>query len=152
MRVGWISGGRWQARIQMLKFAQSRANDALAQRTVGDFIASPAYDRHLVRLRRWLRSQREQTAEAIAAHFPAGTRSSMPQGGMMLWVELPQQMSSQRLFDTALAHGIRIVPGSLFSNSDRYDHFMRIGCGLAFSREHDQALRRLGEMVARAAR
>jgi len=152
MRVGWVSGGRWQPRIQMLKFAQSRANDALAQRTVGEFIASPAYDRHLVRLRRALRSQREQTAEAIAAHFPAGTRSSMPQGSMMLWVELPQRVSSQRLFDTALAHGIRIVPGSLFSNSDRYDHFMRIGCGLAFSREHDQALRRLGEMVERAAR
>jgi DNA-binding transcriptional MocR family regulator len=152
MRVGWVSGGRWQPRIQMLKFAQSRANDALAQRTVGEFIASPAYDRHLVRLRRALRSQREQTAEAIAAHFPPGTRSSLPKGSMMLWVELPQQVSSQRLFDTALAHGIRIVPGLLFSNSDRYDHFMRIGCGFAFSREHDQALRRLGEMAARAAR
>jgi len=70
----------------------------------------------------------------------------------MLWVELPQQVSSQRLFDTALAHGIHFVPGLLFSNSDRYDHFMRIACGFAFSREHEQALRRLGEMVARAPR
>ncbi len=70
----------------------------------------------------------------------------------MWWVWLPQQVSGKGLFETALAHGIRIVPGSLFSNSDRYDHFMRIGCGLAFSREHDQALRRLGDLVARAAR
>jgi len=152
MRVGWISGGRWHARIQMLKFAQSRANDALAQRTVGEFIASSAYDRHLVRFRRALRGQREQIAEAIAAHFPAGTRSSVPKGSMMLWVELPQQVSGQRLLETALAQGIRFVPGLLFSNSDRYDHFMRIGCGFAFSREHEQALRRLGEMAQRAAR
>ena len=151
MRVGWVSGGRWQARIQMLKFAQSRANDALAQRTVGEFIASTAYDRHLVRLRRALRSQREQTAEAIAAHFPAGTRSSVPAGSMMLWVELPLAVSSHGLFDTALAQGIRFAPGTLFSNSDRFDHFMRIGCGLPFTREHALALRRLGDLVSRAA-
>lgn len=152
MRVGWISGGRRHARIQMLKYAQSRANDSLAQRTVGEFIASTAFDRHLVRLRRALRAQREQVAEAIAAHFPEGTRSSVPQGSMMLWVELPAVVSSERLFDTALAHGIRVVPGSLFSNSDRFDHFMRIGCGQPFSSEHDRAVRALGEMVCRAMR
>lgn len=152
MRVGWVSGGRWHARIRMLKFAQSRANDALAQRTVGEFIASTAFDRHLVRLRRALRTQREQVAEAIAQHFPQGTRSSVPQGSMMLWVEMPAPVSSPRLFDTALAHGIRVVPGTLFSNSDRFERFMRIGCGQPFVREHDEALRRLGDMVRRALR
>jgi len=151
MRIGWVSGGRWQARIRMLKYAQSRANDMLAQQTAAEFIGSPAYDRHLVRLRQALRAQREQTAQTIAGCFPAGTRSSVPRGGLMLWVELPAAVSSQALFDEALAAGIRIAPGPLFSNSDRYDHYMRIGCGMACTPETERALRKLGAMVEHAA-
>ncbi|MEP7102703.1 MAG: PLP-dependent aminotransferase family protein, partial [Burkholderiales bacterium] len=133
MRLGWMTGGRWQARIEMLKYAQSRANEALSQIAMGEFIASSAHDRHLARLRRLLARQREQMADAIAAHFPAGTRLSVPSGSMLLWVELPGQRSSQTVFEAALARGIRIAPGTLFSNSRRFDHFMRISCGTPFT-------------------
>jgi len=148
LRVGWMTGGRWQARIRMLRYAQSRANEALAQLTMAEFMVSSGYERHLARLRRLLRRQREQTAEAIAAHWPAGTRLSVPEGSMMLWVELPNRRSGQAVFETALAQGIRVAPGALFSNSNRFDHFVRVGCGEPFTRETDEALQRLGRIVA----
>jgi DNA-binding transcriptional MocR family regulator len=148
LRLGWISGGRWQARVQMLKYAQSRANEALSQMTTAEFMASSAYDRHLSRLRQRLKQQREQTAEAIAAYFPAGTRLSVPTGSLLLWVELPQRRSSQALFEQALAQGIRVAPGTLFSNSNRFDHFLRISCGFTFSAQAEQALRQLGQMAS----
>lgn len=147
LRLGWVSGGRWHARIQMLKYAQSRANEALAQLTTAEFMASSAYDRHLSRLRRALKQQREQTAEAVAAYFPAGTRLSVPGGSLLLWVELPGAQSAQAVFDQALPLGIRIAPGSLFSNSARFDHFMRLSCGFAFTPEVDRALKLLGKMA-----
>ena len=87
-------------------------------------------------------------AEAIATHFPAGTRLSEPRGSMLLWVELPDRRSAQGVFDAALLQGIRIAPGSLFSNSNRFDHFMRISCGAPFTPEMDQALQRLAQIVA----
>ncbi len=148
MRLGWMSGGRWQARVQMLKYSQSRANEALSQLAMAEFMASSAHDRHLARLRRLLKRQREQVAEAIATHFPAGTRLSEPRGSMLLWVELPDRRSAQGVFDAALVQGIRIAPGSLFSNSNRFDHFMRISCGAPFTPEMDQALQRLAATVA----
>ena len=148
LRLGWVAGGRWHARIQMLKYAQSRANEALAQYTVAEFMASSAYDRHLARLRRSLNALREQVAEAIAAHFPAGTRLSVPGGSMLLWVELPAGTSSQAVFDASLRQGIRVVPGSLFSNSSRFDHFLRISCGAPFDSKADEALRQLAAIVS----
>ena len=148
LRLGWISGGRWQARIEMLRYTQSRANEALAQIAMAEFMASSAHDRHLARLRRVLKRQREQTAAAIAAHFPAGTRLSEPPGSMMLWVELPERRSALAVFEAALAQGIRIAPGALFSNSNRFDHFMRISCGTPFTREADAALKQLANIVA----
>lgn len=148
LRLGWMAGGRWQARIQMLKYAQSRSNEALAQITVAEFMASSAYDRHMLRLRRLLNVQREQMAEAIAAHFPAGTRLSVPGGSMLLWVELPPGTSAQAVFDAAIRQGIRVAPGSMFSNSSRFDHFLRISCASPFSSEVDQALRKLAAIVS----
>ncbi len=148
LRLGWVSGGRWHARIQMLKFAQSRANEALAQMTVAEFIGSSAYDRHLARLRRLLKSQREQTAECIGANFPEGTRFNVPAGSLLLWVQLPEGCNAQRVSDEALARGIRVVPGPLFSNSGRYDNCLRISCGFPFTPEAQQGLRELGRIAA----
>jgi DNA-binding transcriptional MocR family regulator len=150
MRLGWMTGGRWQARVEMLKYAQSRANEALSQIAMGEFIASSAHDRHLARLRRLLKRQREQMADAIATHFPAGTRLSAPSGSMLLWVELPERRSSQRVFEAALARGIRIAPGSLFSNSARFDHFMRISCGTPFTHATDLGLQELAAIIVAA--
>jgi len=132
----------------MLKYAQSRANETLSQIAMAEFIASSAHDRHLARLRRALQRQREQMADAIAAHFPAGTRVSVPAGSMLLWIELPGQRSADAVFETALAQGIRIAPGTLFSNSRRFDHFMRISCGTPFTSETDAGLRQLAAIVA----
>lgn len=150
MRLGWISGGRWHARVQMLKYAQSRANEALPQLITAEFIGSSAFDRHLARLRRLLKTQREQVAESIAACFPEGTRLSVPDGSLLLWVELPEGRSAQVVFDAALQQGIRVVPGTLFSNSGRFDHFLRISCGSAFTEAARQAMRQLGRIASAA--
>jgi DNA-binding transcriptional MocR family regulator len=147
MRLGWLTGGRWQARIEMLKYVQSRANEALSQQAMAVFLASGACDRHLARLRRTLHRQRTQTAAAIERHFPTGTRVTRPAGGMMVWVELPGAADTWALFERALEAGIRIAPGSLFTNSARYDAFMRISCGRPFDDEVDGALRRLAAML-----
>lgn len=147
MRLGWISGGRWHARVKMLKYAQSRPNDTFLQLTASEFMASPAFDRHLNRLRRVLRARRSAVAEAIATHFPAETRLAMPQGGMLLWVQLPVLRDPRAVFDTALREGIRYAPGWIFSNSDRYDNYLRINCGIPYTPEVEAAIRRLAVIV-----
>jgi len=148
MRLGWMNAGRWHSRVEMLKYVQSRNNEELAQLAAADFMASSAYERHLRQLRRNLKSQRERTAEAIAAYFPKGTRLNQPDGGLALWVELPAGCSSKRIFDAALEEGIFIAPGLMFSNSNRFDGFIRLNCGAPFNQEIDEALKRLGKIIA----
>lgn len=147
MRLGWMAAGRWQARVEMLKFTQTRSNEELSQLAAADFISSPAYDRHLHRLRATLHVQRQHKAETIASHFPAGTRLTLPDGGFSLWVELPQQLSSKRVFDAALKEQILVSPGLMFSNLLLFDAFLRISCGWPVDRDVEQALRRLGQIV-----
>jgi DNA-binding transcriptional MocR family regulator len=147
LRLGWITAGRWHAQVEMLKYAQTRNNEALAQIAAGEIIASGGYDRHLRRLRERLHTQRDQTADAIARYFPAGTRLNLPRGGFQLWVELPDRLSSVAVFEAALREHMLVAPGAQFSNASRFDHYLRINCGWPFSEAVDAGLRRLGRIV-----
>jgi DNA-binding transcriptional MocR family regulator len=118
----------------MLRYAQSRANEALPQLTMAEFMASSAYERHLAQLRVTLRRQRERTADAIAAHWPAGTRLSVPEGSMMLWVEMPNQRSAMAVFETALAQAFASHRGAVFQ-LESLRHYLRISCGAAYTGE-----------------
>ncbi|WP_201701589.1 PLP-dependent aminotransferase family protein [Paraburkholderia kirstenboschensis] len=155
MRIGWINGGRWHPRIGMLKFAQSRHNEQLSQVVLAGFLETNAYERHLRRLRDRLRLQRERMSAAIGASFPDGTRFTPPAGGMFFWIELPHAVSSAALFDAALKQGIRVMPGTVFSNAGRFDRFIRLSCPSTDLELADEAVLKLGRlataMAARAA-
>ncbi|WP_322009004.1 PLP-dependent aminotransferase family protein [Paraburkholderia sp. J12] len=152
MRVGWMSGGRWHARIAMLKFAQTRLNEPLSQAVLAEYLQTQAHERHLRRLREKLRAQRERMAQVIAAAFPAGTRFTPPQGGLAFWIELPRHVGSLALFDAALAEGIRIMPGTVFSNAGRFDHFIRVSCPGPEPHTADEAVLRIGALACDLAR
>jgi len=148
MRVGWMAAGRWQARVRMFKYAQSRHNLSLPQLVAAEFIGSGDFDRHLNQLRPRLAQQRAAMARAVARWFPAGTRLSTPVGGLVLWVEMPQGVSSERVFARALAAGIRISPGAIYSNSARFAAFIRLSCPRPMDEALEAALRALGDIVS----
>ena len=148
LRQGWMSAGRWQARVQMIKFARTRNMQTWSQLLAARSVDSPAYERHMRRMRAQLRIQREQAARAVARYFPAGTRLSLPPGGLSLWLELPIGISSTRLYDEALQNGIRVAPGPMFSNTGRYEHFLRLSCGMPFTAEVEAGYRTLGGLLA----
>ena len=149
LRQGWINGGRWHGRVQMLKFAQSRNTQTLGQLVVAEVLGSPTHLRSLERLKLQLKKQREAMARLVARYFPLGTRLSLPAGGLCLWLELPAGFSTSALFAEALEHGIRIAPGSMFSNSGRYEHCLRLACTHPVNEELQQACKDLGAMACR---
>lgn len=148
MRLGWMSAGRWQSKVEMLKYSQSRNNDALQQYVAAQMIDSPAYDRHLRQLRSKLKIQRQFCVEAINRYFPDGTQVAVPDAGLAIWVKLPDGVSSQAVFQRAIEEQTFVAPGHMFSNSMRFDGYLRLNCGWPFTEEIDQALATLGKIVA----
>jgi DNA-binding transcriptional MocR family regulator len=84
----------------------------------------------------------------LGDYFPAGTRTTLPAGGLHLWVEVPG-VSSARLFEAALEERILVTPGTLFSNTGRFENYLRLGCGWPYSQRIDDALKTLGRIAAR---
>ncbi|MEF8716915.1 MAG: PLP-dependent aminotransferase family protein [Candidatus Accumulibacter necessarius] len=84
---------------------------------------------------------------AVARHFPGATRITEPQGGFVLWVELPEEVDTTALHDRAIAAGVSYVPGELFSASGMYRNCLRLNCGNPHTPEIEDAVRRLGKLM-----
>ena len=91
-----------------------------AQGAIAEFLEQGGYDRHLRRLRDTLQTLQARMATAVAHAFPAGTRMTRPQGGFFLWLELPQGIDALALHRQALARGISVAPGPIFSASGQF--------------------------------
>jgi len=150
-RLGWVTAGRFRAEVERLKFLANVANPSLPQMVVAEFLESGGYDRHVKRLRKTLAAQVDRVRQAIAKYFPEGTRISRPAGGYMLWVELPPNVDALKLYRAALAQNISILPGAVFSATNRFNNHIRINCGHTWSETFDRALLTLGRLCEKVA-
>ena len=150
-RIGWVLSDLYIEKVNRLKRAFSCSSGLLQQLTISDYMASGDYDRHLVRLRAVLKRNMERMSALVADHFPTETRSSRPVGGSVLWLELPRIVVAERLLDDAIAAGISIAPGMIFSPTGRYRNFARVSFGHRWSERSNAATRWLGKRVCELA-
>jgi DNA-binding transcriptional MocR family regulator len=102
-------------------------------------------------VRKVYRQQARIMTALVLRFFPVGTRVSSPQGGYVLWVELPAQIDSMRLYQAALARGITVGPGTMFSARDAFRHFIRLNYSYPWTAQAEAALKTLGELVTEMA-
>ena len=148
LRLGYVAAGRFHGDVMMHKTLTSGATNPVTQLVVARYLESTAAVRHLRGLRRAYERQVLQMSEAVLRYFPVGTRISQPQGGFVLWVELPEGTDCNALFEQAVAAGIAFVPGDLFSASRQFRNCLRLNCGNPWSPRFDDAVRRLGALAA----
>ncbi len=146
-RIGWVAAGRFRERISLLKFSQTVAAPSLQQLALADFLASGLYERHLRSLRKAVAASVRSMGDCVAAHFPAGTRATRPDGGGVLWVELPGRVRALELHDRALAEKIAIAPGPIFSARQGYENCIRLSCGVQWSPRFESAVATLGRLA-----
>jgi DNA-binding transcriptional MocR family regulator len=146
-RLGWVAAGQFAAAVRRQKFATSLATAAPIQEGVAAYLAHGGFDRHLRRLRQTLAAQMAALVDAIARHFPPGYRLARPQGGYFLWLELPPQVDTLRLHQAALAHGISVAPGPIFSARREFAHYLRLNFGHPVEARQEEAVATLGALL-----
>ena len=147
LRVGWCAPGRYLERVRRLKFTNTLGTPVVLQKAVSDFLRNGGYDHHLRSIRRSYHHQLHLFSQAVLRHFPAGTRLSRPEGGFVLWVEMPAGVDTLRLHREAVKHHINTAPGALFSVKDRYRNCLRMNCGLPWSDTIEAAVKTLGTLA-----
>ena len=115
---------------------------------LAEYLKHGAYENHLRQLRRRLAKQEAALVAAVEQHFPAGTRLARPAGGYFLWLELPAQVDTLLLHQQALARGISIAPGPIFSAKREFGHYLRLNFGHPGTARQNEAMATLGQLIA----
>ncbi|AVO51581.1 GntR family transcriptional regulator MpaR [Ectopseudomonas mendocina] len=147
-RIGWVAGGRYAEQIARLKLMTTISPSVPAQAALADYLQHGGYDRHLRKLRHALEMQQSAMLASAARHFPASTRVTRPAGGYFLWFEFPERLDSLQLLRLALAQGISLAPGPIFSASQGFRHCARLNYGHPWNPRNEQAMEVLGRLVA----
>ena len=147
--VGWVAAGRYAEKVRRLKISSSISTNIPAQAALAEYLKQGGYENHLRHLRTTLAAQEAAVVEEIERSFPTGTRLARPKGGYFLWVELPENVDAMALHRQALAQGISIAPGPIFSAKREYRNCIRINTGHPWSPQIATAIGTLAWLASR---
>lgn len=147
-RVGWVASGRYTKTVIRHKLTTTLTTSVPAQLGFAEYLTSGGYDRHLRQLRHALFVQQNEFMQAVIQHFPAGTRATRPNGGYFLWLELPGAVDALAIQCEALALGISVAPGPLFSAQKGFTNCLRLNYGHLWDARTANAVEVLGKLVA----
>jgi DNA-binding transcriptional MocR family regulator len=146
-RVGWVIPGRFLQTFKSIKIRHTIAGASLTQAAIAHFLSMGRFEYHLKKLRTALHSQHLRYVQGIVDHFPADTKISRPQGGLVLWLELNKKVNAFQLYQEAMKYQVSIAPGRIFAMSDQYSNYLRMSFGKPWNDEVERGIRIIGNLV-----
>ena len=150
-RVGYVVAGRYARQVAFLKTVSSGTTSHFFQAVLADFLEGSSYENQVRKMRRALVQRAAQMSDAVAHAFPAECAISEPQGGFVLWIQLPPKVDALPLHRQAIEKGVAFMPGQLFSACGKQNNYLRLNYGNAWSPAIARAIEDLGTLVQRAA-
>src|SRR5882757_4564275 len=118
LRVGYIVAP-WAMLSRMLALKTDAGSGALEQMVLAEYCA-PHFAAHVPKLTRGLRAKLDTLMEALNEQFGTSAEFEDTKGGIFLWVKLPDNVDTLKLYQSALAAGVAINPGPEWSTDKAY--------------------------------
>jgi len=115
IRLGYIvAPAALTRKLEQAKQATDLHTAQLTQMAVYEVIKDGFLDRHIPDIRKLYAAQCHAMLHALEHYFPAGVQWTRPEGGMFIWVTLPEHIDASKLVDEAIAQHVAFVPGAPF--------------------------------------
>jgi 2-aminoadipate transaminase len=148
LRVGWVIGPRQIIeRMGRAKQAMDLHTSTFNQYIALALLNSGYLEEFIPRLRRVYRERRDTMLAALQQHFPPGSCWTRPEGGMFIFVTLPEDVSAGSLLPRALERNVAFVPGEEFHLDDTGQNTMRLNFTKASVAEINSGISRLAEVI-----
>lgn len=133
--------------ISIAKEAADLHTNVFGQYVIHDYLMHNELDDHLDKIRELYRSQANAMVEAMKEFFPADVKFTIPEGGMFLWVTLPEDIDSMKMFDAALERNVAFVPGAPFYAEPGTRSTLRLNFTNADEETIRDGIKRLAETI-----
>jgi GntR family transcriptional regulator/MocR family aminotransferase len=148
LRVGWMVAPR--PLIEHLNVLKQRSDvhaSMLSQAALYEFARQGLLNKHVRRAKKVYAERRDAMLAALEKYFPAEAEWHKPDGGMTIWVRLPESLNTSQLLLEAAKQGVTFSPGEYFYASQPQRHLMRLSFTMTDAMHIEVAVKRLGALI-----
>ena len=151
LRVGWVCAAMPViSQLVLMKQAADLHSATLNQIAVAT-VAEQQFDSHIDTIRSAYRARRDAMLEALQAHMPEGVSWTKPEGGMFIWVTLPDTLDGADLLKQSLeSERVAFVPGHAFFADGSGRNTLRLSYSTSTEGKIAEGIERLGQLITRA--
>ncbi|WP_147539326.1 PLP-dependent aminotransferase family protein [Anaerotruncus rubiinfantis] len=128
LRIGWVctTSAEHMSRYIILKQGTDLHTDSFSQMITHQYLIQNDIDQHIREIRKVYGARRNLMLDTMHAKFPAGIRYTHPEGGLFLWVELPEGMDAKQILHQCIEEKIAFVPGEPFFTNGKGKNTFRL--------------------------
>lgn len=151
LRVAYIVADREIIKkLALVKQGTDLQTNTLGQCLVYEYVRSGGYGEHISLLRKTYRHRRDCMISALERHFPETVTWNRPEGGMFLWLTLPEGSNAEDILNHCLEEDVAFVPGQVFFPDGSGKNTMRLNFSNAAPQAIEEGIRRMGEVLKRS--
>ena len=129
MRMGWVCAPRGiMDQLVVAKQASDLHSNYLSQRIAFRYLEATDIDAKIREIRAAYKFRCDLMVRMLRENFPSSVSFTIPEGGMFVWVTLPEGCSSMEVFENALKENVAVLPGFRFMSMEG----VRIPCASIF--------------------
>lgn len=149
MRTGFILSENKEIikNISVAKEASDLHSNIFTQYLIWDYLMHNDIEEHISKIKTLYRKQAKAMLNAMDRYFPDNVSYTKPNGGMFLWVTLPDGISAMKMFPKALEKKVVYVPGDPFYINTKDVNTMRLNYTNADCETIDEGIHRLGDLL-----
>lgn len=111
------------------------------------YIKNGYIEKHIPRIIEMYKRKRDIMLDALEKYFPPNCKWTKPRGGMFLWVELPEKISSIEMFKDAIKEKVAYVHGRAFNVNGRGENTMRLNFTNPKDELIEEGIKRLAKVI-----
>ena len=152
LRVGYMAGDpRILRKCTVGKQSADVHTSNLSQAIVDQFLRQELLPGHIGRICAAYKAQLDAMLTELET-FPKGTRYTRPEGGLFIWVELPEGLNALDMLQSCVARGVAYVPGTHFFAGGGHDNTLRLNFSNATVEQIHKGMTVIREVIAEASK
>ena len=149
-RLGWIMAPvNIIERLEIVKQSMDLCAPVFNQFIAARFMKKGYYDKNIERVKINYRNKRDSMIAAFEKYMPQGVTWTNPEGGLFLFVTLPEGYDSTELFKIAVKENVAFVIGEAFHCDGSGKNTLRINFSYMEESRAEEGIRRLAGAIGR---
>ncbi|MEM1504150.1 PLP-dependent aminotransferase family protein [Domibacillus sp. 8LH] len=150
LRLGWICADEvFIEKYVAFKQTADLHSDSFAQRITAKYMELYDIEAHIETIKTVYKERCTTMLDCIDQFFPKSVSHSKPEGGLFIWVELPDSVDSSKIFLECLKNDVAFVPGIPFFPNSQQKNTLRLNYSNMPKERIIEGMKRLGEVLRR---